>query len=83
IDKADTPMLLQHGEKDQRTGVENAKELFRALKNKGIHTEFFMYSDAGHSYNTPRNFYALMLQNYRWFSHYLLNEEFDFFKDDF
>ncbi len=83
IEKAKTPMLLQHGANDQRTGVANANELFRALKHKGIHTEFFKYNDAGHGYNTPRNFYALMLQNFRWFSHYLLDEELDFFKDDF
>lgn len=83
INNASTPMLLQHGEKDQRTGIASANELFRALKQKGIHTEFFMYPDAGHSYNNPRNFYALMLQNYRWFCHYLLDEELDFFKDDF
>ena len=83
IDNANTPMLLQHGEKDQRTGIANANELFRALKNKGIHTEFFKYPNAGHSYNNPRNFYALMLQNYRWFCHYLLDEELDLFKDDF
>jgi dipeptidyl aminopeptidase/acylaminoacyl peptidase len=83
IKKANTPMLLQHGANDQRTGVANANELFRALKHKGVHTEFFMYNDAGHGYNSPRNFYALMLQNFRWFSHYLLDEELDFFKNDY
>jgi dipeptidyl aminopeptidase/acylaminoacyl peptidase len=77
-----TPMLLQHGANDQRTGIASANELFRALKQKGVHTEFFMFNDAGHGYNHPRNFYALMLQNYRWFCHYLLDEELDFLKDD-
>ncbi len=82
IENAKTPMLLQHGANDQRTGIASANELFRALKHKGVHTEYFMFNDAGHGYNNPRNFYALMLQNYRWFCHYLLDEELNFSKDD-
>ena len=83
IETANTPMLLQHGANDQRTGIANANELFRALKHKGVPVEFIKFNDAGHDYGTPRNYYALMLQNYRWFSHYLLDEELDLFKDDF
>jgi len=83
INKTKTPILLQHGKNDQRTGIASANEIFRALKQKGIHTEFFMYNDASHGFDYPRDYYGLMLQNLRWFSHYLLDEELDFFKDDF
>jgi dipeptidyl aminopeptidase/acylaminoacyl peptidase len=83
IDKAKTPMLIQHGENDERISVISAKELYRALKHKGVPTELFTYPNKGHGFISPRENYAMMLQVYRWFCHYLLGEELDFFKDDF
>jgi dipeptidyl aminopeptidase/acylaminoacyl peptidase len=83
IDKAKTPMLIQHGENDERISVISAKELYRALKHKGVPTELFTYPNKGHGFISPRENYAIMLQVYRWFCHYLLGEELDFFKDDF
>ncbi|MFW9965219.1 MAG: hypothetical protein ACFFCX_16725 [Candidatus Sifarchaeia archaeon] len=53
------------------------------MKHKGVHTELFTYPDKGHGFFTPKENYALILQVYRWFCHYLLGEELDFFKDDF
>jgi dipeptidyl aminopeptidase/acylaminoacyl peptidase len=83
IDTAKTPMLIQHGEKDERISVISAHELHRALKHKGVPTELFVLPDKGHGYLSPRENYAVLLQNYRWFCHYLLGEELDLFKDDF
>lgn len=83
IDKAKTPMLIQHGEKDERISVVSAQELYRALKHKGVPTELFTYPDKGHGFIAPQDNYAMMLQVYRWFCHYLLGEELDFFKNDF
>ncbi|MFX0108308.1 MAG: alpha/beta hydrolase family protein, partial [Candidatus Hodarchaeota archaeon] len=83
IHRAKTPMLIQHGEKDERISVLSAHELHRALKHKGVPTELFVLPDKGHGYLTPREDYAVLLQNYRWFCHYLLGEELDLFKNDF
>ncbi|MBY8997669.1 MAG: S9 family peptidase [Candidatus Thorarchaeota archaeon] len=83
IDRAKTPMLIQHGENDERISVISAQELYRALKHKGVHTELFTYPGKGHGFIAPQDNYAMMLQVYRWFCHYLLGEELDFFKDDF
>ncbi len=83
IDRAKTPMLIQHGENDERISVVSSKELYRALKHKGVPTEFFVYPNKGHGFISPRENYAMMLQAYRWFCHYLLGEELDIFKDDF
>lgn len=83
IKKAKTPMLIQHGEKDQRTPVVNANELFRALKEKGVHTEFFVYPNYGHEISNARDCYAVLMQNYRWFCHYLLGEELELEKYEF
>ncbi len=83
IKNAKTPMLILHGEKDQRTPVVNANELFRALKDKGVHTEFFLYPDYGHEISSSRDCYAVLMQNYRWFCHYFLGEELEFEKYEF
>ncbi|MBN2228386.1 MAG: S9 family peptidase [Candidatus Thorarchaeota archaeon] len=83
IDRARTPMLIQHGDSDERISVISAHELYRALKHKGVPTELFVLPGMGHGYPFPRENYAVMLQNYRWFCHYLLGEELDLFKDDF
>jgi dipeptidyl aminopeptidase/acylaminoacyl peptidase len=83
IGRAKTPMLIQHGEEDERITVISAQELYRALKHKGVPTELFTFPGKGHGFIAPQDNYALMLQVYRWFCHYLLGEELDFFKDDF
>ncbi|MFX0015874.1 MAG: alpha/beta hydrolase family protein [Promethearchaeota archaeon] len=82
INNARTPVLLQHGEVDERVPLYSSKVIYRALKEKGIHTEFFIYPGMGHSIWKPRENYAVLIQNYRWFLHHLLGEELDFFKDD-
>jgi dipeptidyl aminopeptidase/acylaminoacyl peptidase len=83
IKTASTPMLIQHGEKDERITVVSAHELHRALKDKGVPTELFTYPNLGHGYLSARENYAVLLQAYRWLCHYLLGDELDLFKDDF
>jgi dipeptidyl aminopeptidase/acylaminoacyl peptidase len=83
IDRAKTPMLVQHGANDERISVVSAKELYRALKHKGVPTELFIYPGKGHWFLAPQDNYAMMLHVHRWFCHYLLGEELDFFKNDF
>ena len=82
IETAKTPMLLHHGEKDERITVVSSQEMYRALKDKGVHTELFILPGKGHGFITPRENYAISLHEYRWFCHYLLGEESDLFKDD-
>ncbi len=83
IEKAKTPMLLHHGEKDERITVVSAQEMYRSLKDKGVHTELFILPGKGHGFIHPCENYAIGLHIYRWFCHYLLGEELDLFKDDF
>lgn len=82
IDTAKTPMLLQHGQNDQRIGLASAMELYRSLKDKGIQTELFVYPEVGHGVSKPRHFYSIMVQNYQWFMHHFFGNELDFLKDD-
>ncbi|UCE11172.1 MAG: prolyl oligopeptidase family serine peptidase [Candidatus Thorarchaeota archaeon] len=83
IEKAKTPMLLHHGEKDERITVVSVQEMFRALKDKGVHTELFVLPGKGHGFITPRENYSIALHTSRWFCHYLLGEELDLLKNDF
>jgi len=82
LSNAKTPMLLQHGENDARISVVSAHELHRSLKDKGIQTDLFIYPNMGHGFNKPREVYAAMIQNYRWFMHHFYGHELDYLKDD-
>ena len=81
IKDAKTPMLIQHGEIDDRVPLACAMELYRGLKDMNIPVEFFIYSKLGHIISKPRENRAIMHQNLTWFSHYLLDEELDFAVD--
>ncbi|MFX0090375.1 MAG: alpha/beta hydrolase family protein [Candidatus Hodarchaeota archaeon] len=80
IANANTPVLFQHGENDQRVPLISAKEMYRALKARGIETKLIIFKNLGHGITTLKEFYGMAVQNYRWFSHYLLGEDLDLFK---
>jgi len=82
INKAKTPILFQHGENDQRVPLISAMEMYRALKAKGVRTHLIVFPGQGHGFLKPRESYALMVQNYRWFVHHLLGEELNLLMDD-
>ncbi|UCE29383.1 MAG: S9 family peptidase [Candidatus Bathyarchaeota archaeon] len=82
INKAKTPILFQHGEKDQRVPVVSAMEMYRALKARRVETRLIVFPGMGHGILKPRESYALMVQNYRWFAYFFLGEELDLLMDD-
>lgn len=77
IERASTPMLIQHGSKDRRVPVSNAMELYRGLQEKGVPVELFLFPDFGHPITRPREHHAVLHQNLTWFSHWLLGEDLD------
>ncbi len=81
IQNAKTPILFQHGENDQRVPLLSAMEMYRALKQRGVQTRLVIFSGQGHGFLRPKESYALMLQNFRWFLHYLKGEELDLCKE--
>ncbi len=77
LDGANTPMLIQHGAKDQRVPLSNAMELYRGLQERDVPVELFVYPDFAHPVTRPREHHAVLHQNLAWFRHYLLGEELD------
>jgi dipeptidyl aminopeptidase/acylaminoacyl peptidase len=57
-------------------------EMYRALKAKGVETRLIVFPGQGHGLLKPRENYALMVQNYRWFVRHLLGEEPNLLMDD-
>lgn len=71
---AKTPMLIQHGARDQRVPLSNAMELYRGLQAMNVPVELFIYPDMAHPITKPRENHAVMSQNLAWFCHYLLGK---------
>ena len=77
LDAANTPMLIQHGAKDQRVPLSNAMELYRGLQERGVPVELFIYPDFAHPVTRPREHHAVLHQNLTWFGHWLVGEDLD------
>jgi dipeptidyl aminopeptidase/acylaminoacyl peptidase len=74
LGKTHTPMLIQHGAKDQRVPLSDGMELYRGLRDRGVHVEMFVYPEMEHPITRPRENRAVMQQNLDWFRHYLLGD---------
>jgi dipeptidyl aminopeptidase/acylaminoacyl peptidase len=74
IKSACTPTLIQHGEKDARIPITNAYELYQGLRDMGVETELVNFKGMAYSSEQPGMNAAVMEQNLRWFSEYLLGE---------
>jgi dipeptidyl aminopeptidase/acylaminoacyl peptidase len=48
IDAVRTPTLIEHQERDDRCPIEQAEQLFAALKARGVPVEFHRYPDESH-----------------------------------
>jgi prolyl oligopeptidase len=53
---AQTPTLIQHGERDNTAPIAGAQELYRALKDQGVTTRMIVYRGAGHLPNGLKQF---------------------------
>jgi len=72
--RVQTPTLIEHGERDMRVPLPQAREFYRALKKNAIPVEFIIYPREGHSIRAPKFQHDMMTRNLNWFVHWLKND---------
>ena len=73
INKANTPVLIQHGDQDRRVPIANAYELRQALEDRGVNVRMIVYKGLGHIIDRPKQQRAVMEQNLEWFDRWVIN----------
>ncbi len=71
-DKVTTPLLITHGENDQRVPIPQADQYYRQLKKLGRTVEFLRYPREGHGIQEPAHRLHLDAEQERWFATYVL-----------
>jgi len=66
-----TPLLIQHGERDQRVPVAQAWKFYRALKALGKTVELEIYPRSTHLYYEPALERESMRRNLEWFEKWI------------
>jgi dipeptidyl aminopeptidase/acylaminoacyl peptidase len=66
-DKVTTPLLIQHGERDNRVPIANAWKFYRALKQMGKIVELDIHPRSGHVFYEPMQEREAMGRNLDWF----------------
>lgn len=71
VSKVVTPVLVLHGEADERVTAAQGRELFAALKYQGKTVEMCTYPREGHSFEERRHQLDLINRVLEWFDRYL------------
>jgi dipeptidyl aminopeptidase/acylaminoacyl peptidase len=69
-----TPLLIQHGERDQRAPIAGAWKFYRALKGMGKTVELDIYPRGGHVLYEPMQEREAMRRNLDWFRRWIPQE---------
>lgn len=75
LDRANTPTLVAHGEKDLRVPLGQGQELFRSLKLKGVPTQLVIYPRAGHGLGEVQHQLDYAKRAIGWFNKYVRDKE--------
>jgi dipeptidyl aminopeptidase/acylaminoacyl peptidase len=70
-EKVTTPLLIQHGERDNRVPIASAWRYYRALKALGKTVEFDIYPRASHLAYEPVIQREVMKRNFEWFTRWI------------
>lgn len=71
VRKADTPLLMLHGERDEACPVGQAIEMHTALKWKGVPVELVIYPREGHGMRELPHQRDFLTRGLAWFDRYL------------
>ena len=74
VDKAETPLLIMHGEEDTRVDPGQSLEIYRAIKIRKPDTpvRLVFYPGEGHGNSKAAARYDYNLRMLRWFDTYLM-----------
>lgn len=75
IEKAQTPTLIQHGEKDARVPIANGYQLRQLLLDRGVEARMIVYAGMGHGPRTPRHLRAINTHALTWFDQFLFGAD--------
>ncbi len=70
-----TPTLILHGARDTRVPFDQGKELYTALKMRGVPVKMVSYPRSGHGIREPRLVIDGAKRNLDWFTHYLKDNQ--------
>jgi len=73
INRAKTPVLIQHGDQDRRVPIPNAYELRQALEDRHVPVRMIVYKGFGHAIDRPKQQRAVMEHNLEWFRQWILD----------
>ncbi|HUP59579.1 MAG TPA: S9 family peptidase [Thermoanaerobaculia bacterium] len=70
-ERVTTPLLIQHGERDNRVPIAGAWKFYRALKAMGKTVELDIYPRGGHVMYEPVLQREVMRRNFEWFTRWI------------
>jgi dipeptidyl aminopeptidase/acylaminoacyl peptidase len=71
VDRAKTPIMITHGERDLRVPISQGEQYYRALKKRGVDVIFLRYPREGHSIQEPNHQIDLFQRQLEWFDSHL------------
>lgn len=71
VSNVQTPALIQHGEADIRVPLSQGRQLYEALRRRGIPTELVVYPRQGHLFSEPRLIIDSRRRVLEWLERYL------------
>ncbi len=73
-DGVSTPTLFLHGESDFRVPIEQAEQMYTALRKQEVAARFVRYPDSSHGGWRPWDMVHRYAEELRWWQHYLSDE---------
>jgi dipeptidyl aminopeptidase/acylaminoacyl peptidase len=71
VERVKTPIMITHGEQDRRVPIQQAEELYRALRKRGVEVTFVRFPREGHGITEPNHVIDLVHRQIEWFDKHL------------
>lgn len=71
LENIKTPTLILHGDEDNNTFISNSKELYQALRHRGVITQFVHYPREGHGLREPNHKLDEIRRSLAWMDRYV------------